>query len=173
MPKKIKSDSPMQHALIYLSSKARTIREMEDYLDSKKYGEFEVYNAVEQLKELGYLNDERYAQDFISSRLATKPLSRRKLKEQLYEHRVPADIIDDALAAITEQDERSNAKLVAKKFDRQFGALEKHERKQRLIKRLAGRGFDYPTIREACAALYDGDEDIEMFDGEADELEDE
>jgi len=159
----------MKHALTYLSSRPRTVREMEYYLDSKEYGEFEVYNTVEELKELGYLNDERYAEDFISTRLATKPLSRRKLREQLYEHKIPADIIDAALTAITDDDERSSAKLVAQKFSRQFAALEYDERKNRVIKRLVGRGFDHQTIREVCAEAFDGDEEIEIYDCEGED----
>ena len=44
---------------------------MENYLDGQNYGEYEVYAAVERLKELKYLDDVRYAADFVSTRLAT------------------------------------------------------------------------------------------------------
>ena len=86
MKKKKTGKSAMDSALDYLTSRPRTVREMENYLDGQNYGEYEVYAAVERLKELKYLDDVRYAADFVSTRLATKPLSRRKLKEQLRTH---------------------------------------------------------------------------------------
>ena len=78
--KKEKGVSPMDAALGYLARRGRTVREMELYLDGQNYGEYEVYAAVERLKELGYLDDRRYAEEFVRSRLATKPVSRRKLR---------------------------------------------------------------------------------------------
>ena len=43
-------DSPMDAALAYLSDRARTIREMEEKLDSLNYGEYEVNQVIERLK---------------------------------------------------------------------------------------------------------------------------
>ena len=60
----------MDAAFQFLTTKARTVREMEEHLDSMNYGEYEVYQAVERLKELEYLNDEKYAADFVETRLA-------------------------------------------------------------------------------------------------------
>jgi len=81
-------------ALYGTVSRPRTVREMENYLDGQNYGEYEVYAAVERLKELKYLDDVRYAADFVSTRLATKPLSRRKLKEQLRDNIIAMRIAD-------------------------------------------------------------------------------
>ena len=82
MKKKKTGKSAMDSALDYLTSRPRTVREMENYLDGQNYGEYEVYAAVERLKELKYLDDVRYAADFVSTRLATKPLSRRNITQK-------------------------------------------------------------------------------------------
>ena len=124
MKKKKTGKSAMDSALDYLTSRPRTVREMENYLDGQNYGEYEVYAAVERLKELKYLDDVRYAADFVSTRLATKPLSRRKLKEQLRTHYLSADDIDAAMEQVTDDVERRNAMAVAEKFYRQFEGLE-------------------------------------------------
>ena len=136
MKKKKTGKSAMDSALDYLTSRPRTVREMENYLDGQNYGEYEVYAAVERLKELKYLDDVRYAADFVSTRLATKPLSRRKLKEQLRTHYLSADDID-----------------VAEKFYRQFEGLEEYDRRQRIVRRLAGRGYDFGVIRDSVEEL--------------------
>ena len=113
----------MDAGLKFLTAKARTVREMEDHLDSLNYGEYEVYQVVERLKELGYLDDAKYAADFVSTRLAARPVSRRKLREQLYTHKLPKGLIDAAMEQVTDETEWAGARTVAEKFARQFSAL--------------------------------------------------
>lgn len=67
MKKKKTGKSAMDSALDYLTSRPRTVREMENYLDGQNYGEYEVYAAVERLKELKYLDDVRYAASMSSA----------------------------------------------------------------------------------------------------------
>lgn len=122
----------MDAALDYLSDRARTVREVEEKLDSLNYGEYEVNQVISRLIELKYLDDEKYAADFIATRLATKPISRKKLWTQLYAHKLSKDVINAALEAITPETEQGNALAVAKKFDAQFASLEEHERKRAL-----------------------------------------
>ena len=153
MKKKKTGKSAMDSALDYLTSRPRTVREMENYLDGQNYGEYEVYAAVERLKELKYLDDVRYAADFVSTRLATKPLSRRKLKEQLRTHYLSADDIDAAMKQVTDDVERRNAMAVTEKFYRQFEGLEEYDRRQRIVRRLAGRGYDFGVIRDSVEEL--------------------
>ncbi len=159
-----KGTSPIDAAFGYLSGRARTVREMELYLDSKEYGEYEVYQVIERLKELNYLNDEKYAADFVASRLATKPVSRRKLSQQLYGHKLPPDVIDGALAAVTDAMEADNAVQVAKRFCRQFAALPEDERARRTAQRLVGRGYDYDVIRSALLKVMDTEVEVDMSD---------
>ena len=113
----------MDTALRHLTMKARSVREMEEYLDRQHYGEYEVAQVTERLQELGYLDDTAYARDFIRTRLAAKPVSRRKLYEQLVAHKLPREIAEEAVAEIGDDVENANASLVAEKFARQFAHL--------------------------------------------------
>lgn len=154
MAKKNDSKSPMDAALDYLSVKARTVREVELRLDELDFGEYEVYAAVERLKELNYLNDEKYAADFVDSRLRTKPMSRRKLREQLLFHFLPKDAVDAALSCVDNATELKNALCVAEKYQKQFSGLERGEAKRRVVSRLAARGFGYDSIKPCVERLY-------------------
>ena len=160
---------PMDAGLKFLTAKARTVREMEDHLDSLNYGEYEVYQVVERLKELGYLDDAKYAADFVSTRLAAKPVSRRKLREQLYTHKLPKDLIDAAMEQVTDETEWAGARTVAEKFARQFSALEPEERKLRTMRRLVGRGFEYEASRAALEAVFGDAEGLSACIGEDDD----
>lgn len=170
MVKKNKAgNTPMDAGLKFLTAKARTVREMEDHLDSLNYGEYEVYQVVERLKELGYLDDAKYAADFVATRLATKPLSRRKLREQLYAHKLPRDLIDETLLAVTDETERAGALAVTEKYARQFTALEPEERKARTMRRLVGRGFEYEAARAALETVFGDAEGLSACAGEDDD----
>ena len=83
-----KTLSPMEYAMKYLTVKDRTVSEMQKYLDGKDFGEADIDAAIARLIELGLLNDARYAQRFVETRLAAKPVSKRHLYEQLRGHGV-------------------------------------------------------------------------------------
>ena len=157
MKKNRLASSPMDAALDYLSDRARTVREVEEKLDSLNYGEYEVNQVISRLIELKYLDDEKYAADFIATRLATKPISRKKLWTQLYAHKLSKDVINAALEAVTPETEQENALAVA-----QFASLEEHERKQRVTRRLMGRGFGYDAAKCALETIFDNADDVDF-----------
>ena len=158
MKKNRLASSPMDAALDYLSDRARTVREVEEKLDSLNYGEYEVNQVISRLIELKYLDDEKYAADFITTRLATKPISKKKLWTQLYAHKLSKDVINAALEAVTPETEQENALTVAKKFNAQFAALEE----QRVTRRLMGRGFGYDAAKCALETIFDNADDVDF-----------
>ena len=149
MKKNVSGLSPMDCALSYLTARDRTVREMQQYLDKKDYGEADVDAAIERLKELGLLDDRRFAERFIKTRLASKPLSRAHLYRQLMEHGIDAAIVSETLDALTDDGELENALAVARKFYRQFTSLEPEKRRQRVLMRLQSRGFGYEMSQKA------------------------
>ncbi len=143
------SQTPMDTALKFLAARAHTVREVERHLDEHQFGEFEVQQVIDRLLELSYLDDAAYAREFMRTRLATKPISRNKLKEQLLQHEIPMDTISEALGAIDDAQEYENALLVATKHARQLSRYEPKERYERLMQRMIGRGFTYEDSRRA------------------------
>lgn len=162
----------MDAALRYLTPRPRTVRELEEHLDRAHYGEYEIAQAVERLLELRYLDDAAYARDFIRSRLATKPVSRRKLMEQLISHKLPRDVAAEALEAVTDEVEAENAAAVAEKFARQFAALPEAERKRRVARRLFSHGYGYDAARAAMRRLEEelDEDEYGALDGMEDDM---
>lgn len=141
--------TPMDAALRYLGSRSRTAREIERHLDACEYGEVEVYETVERLKELGLVNDLAFAQDFVRTRLATKPISRAHLREQLLSHEVEQDAIDQALLQVDDETQQRSAVSVAAKYARQYARLPEKEREEMVLRRLLSRGYSYDDARAA------------------------
>lgn len=148
-----KGMSAYDAALFFLTPKARTVRETENYLDSQQFSEFEIMRTIERLKESGLLNDAKYAADFVETRLNTKPVSRMKLRIQLEGHCIPDNIIEDAIEIVDDEIELSNARSVAEKFYRQFSELGSNERLRRIQSRLASRGYSFSTIQAVIGEL--------------------
>jgi regulatory protein len=149
----VSSKTPMDAALTYLTAKSRTVSEMGSYLDSKNFGECEVDGTIERLKELGYLDDSRFAREFVASRMRAKPVSRRKLQEQMYLHKLPQEVIEEALNVVTDDAESVNDASVARKYYGQFAELPERERAERIGSRLIARGFDYETARRCITQV--------------------
>ena len=145
--------SPMEHAMRYLTMRDRTVSEMQTYLDGKDFGEADVDATIERLKELSLLDDARYAVRFVETRLASKPVSRRHLWEQLKSHGLADEHINAALDTVEPEDEANNARQVAEKYWRQLQCLDPQQRRDRVMKRLQSRGFSYDDSRKALEGL--------------------
>jgi len=141
--------TPMDAALRFLGARARTVREVERHLDACEYGEVEVYDTVERLKELGLLDDAAYAEEFVRTRLATKPVSRAHLRQQLKAHETDENAIDFALSRVDEGLEAQSAAAVAEKYARQYARLPEEERCDMVLRRLLARGYSYDDARAA------------------------
>lgn len=154
-----KSLSPMEYAMKYLTLKDRTVAEMQTYLDGKEFGEADVDATIERLLELGLLDDARYARRFVETRMASKPISRRHLRDQLKGHGIADAEIEAAMQTVEDTDEEANARLIAKKFARQFETLEAQKRRERVLSRLIARGFSYDAARKAYEAALSEEEE--------------
>ena len=142
----------MDAALRFLGSRARTAREVERHLDACEYGEVEVYETVERLKVLGLLNDTAFAEEYVRTRLATKPVSRAHLRQQMIAHELELDAIDRALSVLDGDAEARSAAEVAQKYARQYARLTEEERNEMVIRRLLSRGYSYDDARAALVA---------------------
>jgi regulatory protein len=144
--------APMDAALRFLGARARTVREVERHLDTCEYGEVEVYETVERLKVLGLLNDTAFAEEFVRTRLATKPISRAHLRQQMIAHELEIDAIERALSALDGDAEARSAAEIAGKYVRQYARLSEEERNEMVIRRLLSRGYSYDDARAALSA---------------------
>ena len=159
--KKAKGASAYDEALYFLTPKARTVREVENRLDECNYSEGEIMAAIDKLRNNGLLNDEKFARDFVESRLNTKPVSRGKLRRQLREH-----FVENAV-----ETELSNAAAVGNKYFRQYSNLPLKERLRRTGSRLVSCGYAFDDVKTVLSELAENSEEAGNSDEIYDEIE--
>lgn len=140
-------EKAMGQAMTYLGFKARTARQMEQYLQKKQHDEHTIACVMEKLTEYGLVDDEQYAQRYVETHKGAdgKFLLRQKLARQGLDR----DCIDEALGGVTfdQQVEAARALLEKKlRSDSREDAL------RRAMQAALRRGFPYDAVRAAASA---------------------
>ena len=137
----------MDRALHYIGYRMRSERELSDYLKKKGYEEGEVLDVIGRLKEYGYVDDAAFAKEFITQRVAQRPVGRKKLEYDLMQKGIGKDTVQDALEAYLSEEEQAGCNALAEKLLRQKGKDKKAI--QSIQRTLISRGFSYDRIKIA------------------------
>lgn len=135
-----------EYAVLLLSYRARTAKELRDRLLRKNFSEETTDAALRRLAELKLVDDAKFAQDYAESRIRTAGRSKRLVKAELAKLGVARPQIDSALKSAP--DETTAARALVEKMTRRYSRLADKTRRQRLFSLLARRGFSYDTIRQ-------------------------
>ncbi|MDP2891910.1 MAG: RecX family transcriptional regulator [Bacillota bacterium] len=146
-------------ALGYLTGGMRTTSQVRDYLKRKGFHPGSIQEALEKLEQYGYLNDAHFAQSFVESRQSKKGVSRRQLANALHRRGLGSEDVEDAVSAISDDEEIHNAIEFARKY------IKSHQGQAGTLRKKAGRalfakGFASQTISTALKTVFcDTDEE--------------
>lgn len=142
-----------------LSLRDHSEKELILKLRQKGYGEA-AYEAVEKLKEYGYIDDERFAKTYAAELMRIKKFGKRRIEEELYKKGVRRDIIFETLEGLVfEQSEL--VELIKRKYER-FLNDEKGVRKT--VNALLRKGYSYGEIKDALKIV--SEDETESFEEE-------
>ena len=127
-------------SLKFLSYKARTIKEMENYLCKKKFNPQIITQIIKKLENYNYLNDKDYTFLYIKNRILHHPRSCFALKYELSAKGIKENIINDALLDI---DDFESAYTAIKKRVHLWEKLDKETLKKKIMNYLKNRGFNF------------------------------
>ena len=136
----------VRHALDLLSRRQRTQQELAKAL-GRSFTPDEATHAVERMNELGYLDDEAWARNYVQGPRANgrgRALLQRELKQRGVAQPIVATAVD-------EHDERTAAAEAARRRVRALRRVEEPKRSRRLYDFLRRRGFADGIAREAMA----------------------
>ena len=127
----------------------RSTKEIRDYLWRKQYEPEIAERVMERLEQKGYLRDQQFAKSWVQSRSLTKPMSRRRLSQELSQKGIKDEAKSVALADFDE--EAALRQIIEKK-----GRLSRFRNdKQKFIQYLARQGFSFDLI-QSCLRQAEG-----------------
>ncbi|MBQ8203958.1 MAG: regulatory protein RecX [Clostridia bacterium] len=146
-------------ALWFLDRGDRTEKSLYEKLVAAKISPEQCARAIARLKELGLIDDRRYAKNY-AERCIESNISKRETYGKLMQKGVPKDIIREVLEE-TQVDEVSQiTALIKKKY---ANKLDSRENTAKVVAALMRKGFSYPAVKEALRAY---GEELEYIDGE-------
>lgn len=116
--------------------------------------------VVERLRQVGLLDDSRFAARLARHLNEYKQYPRRRIRQELLRRGVDAATVDQALENLEGEDFQQALALIEKKY---YNKINNPEDRQRTIAALARRGFTYAAIRRALEEYGDGCEEMEEW----------
>ena len=141
----------MEKAVALLAMRPRTQQEIADALRKNAYPERTIARVMARLDEAGYINDTDFAEQWAASR-TNKGMGSRRIRMELRRKGVDGNAIDEALAAIDEDDMLSGALKAARKAASGKDITDPKDR-QKILAALARRGYGYSEAKQALDIL--------------------
>ena len=132
----------------YLSYRPRSYAEVEKKLRDKEFGEALVNAVLSDMVRLGYLNDEKFADQWAQGRVRLRGLGRRRIEQELRDKGVDRETVRRTLTSVlTAELEIDTAKKAAHRKLASMQTLDRDTRRRRLAGFLERKGFSYEVIR--------------------------
>ncbi len=146
----------MEAALRYLDYRPRSTAEVRRRLRRDRYSSPHTEQVLRRCSELGYLNDQAFAEAWIRDRIRLKPCGTVRLRSELMRRGLRTEDIDAAIAEVFEEEQVSDATLLQEVAERRWVRLQSSKASKaptRLFTYLTRRGFAAPAAREAVRRL--------------------
>ena len=137
-------------AMNLLQKKDYTTKQLRDKLDEGLYPKELVDEAIEYVRSYKYLDDERYARDYISYHMTTRSKNRimQDLTGKGLSKELLLPIIEELYAEESGDIEFDQIKVLLEKKHYDPGSID-YKEKQKIMAFLMRRGFQISTIRKA------------------------
>jgi len=141
------------YAFLLLKYRLRSENELKTRLKQKGFSLALAESTVSFLKEREFIDDQVFARGWVSSRLK-RPLGKRKIKLELMQKGVAAEIIQEALAwANQDYSESQTVTQLAKQRFSKIQGIDPLKAKMRVYGYLMRRGFSPDLVQEAIRQL--------------------
>ena len=134
-----------KRVLHLLERSQKSEKQLRDKLKEGGYEQEVIDEAIDYAKGYHYIDDERFARDFV--RLSCDSKSRIRLKQDLIQKGIDKDIIEIAIEEEYQIDEVELLKNLLRK--RHFDSSADYKEKQKHFRYLASKGYSTSIIRRA------------------------
>ena len=144
-------ETAYQRAIKYINYRPHSENEIRQFLKTRGGSEDNIERVIKRLKQIEFINDSRFAKDWVENRSDFRPRSKRALTYELKRRGIQQDIIDSTLENI---DETKLAYKAAKKQVRKIRTTEWVIFRKKMFGHLARRGFNYATCAQVVEQIW-------------------
>ena len=134
-----------QKALQFISFKPRTTQQTIERLEKHGISQSLIETIIARLKKLEYLNDRRFAQNWVENRCLYKPRGSRLIQAELQKKGISTVLISEVVSEI---DEKPLAVAAAQKRAPRWKTLPVFDFRKKMYAFLSRKGFSYDTVSE-------------------------
>ena len=147
-----------QRAVKLLAAKPRSIEELRERLAERCSSKTVIETVIARLREYGYLDDERYALGYASSKVRQQPIGRRRLELSLARKKVDRAVADEALDQVfAEIPEEELLDRALEKRVRLRGRPKTRAEAMSLFDHLLRQGFPFELVSQKVRAVSKAD----------------
>jgi regulatory protein len=149
-----------QRAVKLLAAKPRSIAELRERLAERCSSKAVIETVIARLREYGYLDDERYALGYASSKVRQQPIGRRRLELSLERKKVDRAVAGEALDQVfAETPEEELLDRALEKRVRLRGRPKTRAEAKSLFDHLLRQGFPFELVSQKVRAASKADLD--------------
>lgn len=138
-----------------LSYRDHSEKELRKKLTDRKFSEDSINETIERLSELGYINDEKFAENYYRELIFTRKFSKRRALYELQKKGIDRELI----ALVTEEIEVDETDTLLTLMQGKYSSkMQSEEKRKTLSQTLIRNGFSWVDIKSAFLRF---DEEIE------------
>jgi regulatory protein len=152
-----------QRAVKLLAAKPRSVAELRERLLERCSSKAIVETVIARLRDYGYLDDEKFAVAYASSKVRQQPIGRRRLEQSLARKKVERSVANEALDQVYAEtsEEVLLDQAIAKRVRLRGGPKTRAEAKS-LFDHLLRQGFPFELVADKVRAASRADlDDVE------------
>jgi regulatory protein len=138
-----------------LEAAPRTRSELASTLWERNVPDEVAVRVLDRFEEVGLIDDRMFARMWVESRQRSRNLSGRALRSELHRKGIADELIDEALAQVSAEDELAGAREVAARKARSLTGLPRATQVRRLSGALARKGYGPGLSAQVVRELLD------------------
>jgi regulatory protein len=139
--------------LHYLSYRPRTAKEIELHLNSKDFSSEVIHSLIDNWIEIGYIDDRKFAQQWVEERIRLKKKGRLLLREELKQKGISKLLVDEVMSNVDQEEEFRSCLELAQKKKKTIRDEEERKAKQKLFFYLQRRGYPFELIQSVLLKM--------------------
>lgn len=141
------NEKAYNYAIKYLKN-IKTKKDVYDYLIRKGFTDEETSEVCDYIEEVGLVDDDLYVKFFVEDSFRIKNKGARKIVYELKQRGIDDEKINEAIEEVSDMQYEALKEAYERKLEATKSETDQYKRKNKIIRFLISRGFDYSDIKD-------------------------